>query len=404
MIVQFTVANYKLFHKKATLSLTASTHRTHGMLSIHTSVVPGFKQHLLRSAVVYGANASGKSKLLEALDFMRMFTISSSKDGQNGDRIPVEPFRLIANASIEPSEFEVVFFHKGCRYRYGFEVVETCVESEWLYVKSKTREVEIFYREGESIDIHAQRFTKGKMIVREGLLRNNALLLSVAAQFNDPVCSGVIDWFQQMEIIRDLNSRSFRENTINKIKTNTGKEAFLVYLAKADMGISDLDVLPLEKGKYIRKPSPEVMTVRKTYSDSGKEERTVFSLNDDESEGTKKYIYLLGPIFDVLERGAVLLVDELDAKLHPYLLEFVVSLFHNSKTNPNSAQLIFNTHNTSILHQSLFRPDQVWFTEKNSRGEARLYSLADFRLSEGADYADRYLQGKFGAIPCLTDL
>ena len=402
MIIQFSVCNYKLFREKATLSMVASDFKDHCFLSENVFVPKGEKSPLVRSAVVYGANASGKSKLLEALVFMRQYAISSSKDGQKGDRIAVEPFRL-GDQQEGFSEFEVLFVKNGIRYRYGFEVSSTKVNAEWLYIRSKSREMEIFYREGEHISTHARRFTKGNVVVKEGLLRDNALLLSVAAQFNDAVCREVLDWFQQIEIIRDVRSRQFRQNAIDKIKTNAGKSDFLHFLRKADMGISDMFVVPLEEGKHARE-SAEVMTVRKIYTEQGEEKKAAFSLNKDESEGTKKYFYLLGPVVDALNKGAVLLVDELDAKLHPHLVTMVVNLFHNKESNPNNAQLIFNTHSTHILHKGLFRPDQVWFTEKNHRGEARLYSLAEFKLTQVNDYADRYLQGKFGAIPCLTDL
>lgn len=402
MIIQFSVSNYKLFHDKATLSMVASDYKDHCFLGENVFLPKGEKKPLVRSAVVYGANASGKSKLLEALVFMRQYAISSSKDGQKGDRIAVEPFRLGDNQD-DFSEFEVLFVKNGIRYRYGFEVSSTKVNAEWLYIKPKTREMEIFYREGKHISTHAKRFTKGNVVVKEGLLRDNALLLSVAAQFNDAVCRDVLDWFQQIEVIRDIRSRQFRQNAIDKIKTNAGKTDFLHFLRKADMGISDMFIVPLEEGKQARESS-EVMTVRKIFTEQGEEKKAVFSLNKDESEGTKKYFYLLGPVVDALNKGTVLLVDELDAKLHPHLVTMVVNLFHDKETNPNNAQLIFNTHSTHILHEGLFRPDQVWFTEKNHRGEARLYSLAEFKLTQANDYADRYLQGKFGAIPCLTDL
>ncbi len=402
MIIQFSVRNYKLFYEKATLSMVASDFKDHCFLDENVFTTKGEQKPLVRSAVVYGANASGKSKLMEALVFMRQYAISSSKDGQKGDRIAVEPFRL-GDHQDECSEFEVVFVKNGTRYRYGFEVSSAKVNAEWLYIKPKTREVEIFYREGKHTSTHAKRFTKGNIVVKEGLLRDNALLLSVAAQFNDAVCREVLDWFQQMEIIRDIYSRQFRQNAIDKIKTNAGKEHFLHFLRKADMGISDMFVVPMEGGKQARESS-EVMTVRKIFTEQGEEKKTAFFLNKDESEGTKKYVYLLGPVVDALNKGAILLVDELDAKLHPHLVTMVVNLFHNKETNPNNAQLIFNTHNTHILHEGLFRPDQVWFTEKNQRGEARLYSLAEFKLTQSNDYANRYLQGKFGAIPCLTDL
>ncbi|MCH8545946.1 MAG: ATP-binding protein [Cryomorphaceae bacterium] len=402
MIIQFSVSNYKLFLDKATLNMVASDYKDHCFLRENVFLPEGEKKPLVRSAVVYGANASGKSKLLEALVFMRQYAISSSKDGQKGDRIAVEPFRLGGHHE-GFSEFEVIFVNHGTRYRYGFEVSSEKVNAEWLYMKPKAREIEIFYREGEHISTHAKRFTKGNLVVKEGLLRDNALLLSVAAQFNDAVCREVLDWFQQMEVIRDIRSRLFRENAIDKIKTNVGKSTFLDYLKKADMGISDLFIVPLEEGRRARE-SAEIMTVRKVYNEQGEEKKAVFSLNKDESEGTKKYFYLLGPVVDALHKGSVLLVDELDAKLHPHLVTMVVNLFHNKETNPNNAQLIFNTHSTHILHEGLFRPDQVWFTEKNHRGEARLYSLAEFKLIQANDYADRYLQGKFGAIPCLTDL
>ncbi len=189
MLIQFSVKNYRTFKEKATISLVASNYDKTTRESDNIFEDNIFNLRILKSAVIYGANASGKSKFMEALMFMKHLVITSSKDSQKGDKINIEPFRLSTETEHLPSEFEVVFTFKNEMYRYGFEANNETIISEWLYHRPKTKEVELFYREFQDFETHARNFSKGNTVIKEGLVRDNALLISVAAQFNDAIAT-----------------------------------------------------------------------------------------------------------------------------------------------------------------------------------------------------------------------
>ena len=399
MLIQFSVKNFTTFKEKATISLVASNYDKTTRESDNIFEDTAFNLRILKSAVIYGANASGKSKFMEALMFMKHFVITSSKDSQKGDKINIKPFRLSTETEHLPSEFEVIFTFQNEMYRYGFEVDEETIISEWLYHKPKTKEVELFYREFQDFETHARNFSKGNTVIKEGLVRDNALLVSVAAQFNDAMSINVIDWFKQLKTISGLNKEGYQGFTMSKTESPVLKSKILNLLKAADLGIQDiklqkLDIEQLPKDmpkdlkeriiQSIREENADfisdVITFHKKYDANKKNtnETIQFSLDEDESSGTRKLFALTGPILDVIENGYTLVVDELDAKLHPNLVCKLVALF-NSKELKKNAQLIFNTHDTNLLGSGLFRRDQIWFAEKNKYGEARLYSLSDFK-------------------------
>lgn len=423
MLIQFSVRNFRTFKEKATLSLIASNYdKDREAENILEDA--NFNLRLLKSAVIYGANASGKSKLMEALNFMRRFAISSSRESQKGDEIEVHPFSLNVETENEPSEFEVIFTYNNVMYRYGFEANKEVVVSEWLYYRPKTKEVELFFRDYQNIENHSRNFTKGAIAVREGMVRDNALLLSLAAQLNDEISIQVIEWFRNLKIISGLREEGYKGYTMSKTKDPLHKQKMLELLKAADLGIQDIklemlniDELPKDmpkelRDKLIRDSKEEnaeifsdIITTHKKYNNDRQfVENSFMSMDDDESSGTQKFFALTGPILDVLENGFSLVVDELDSKLHPNLICKLVSLFNSKELNPKDAQLIFNTHDTNLLSSGLFRRDQIWFTEKNKFGEARLYSLADFKTDEvrkSEPFEENYIRGKYGAIPFL---
>jgi len=424
MLIQFSVKNFMTFKEKATLSFIASNYDKETRESDNVLEDKQYNLRILKSSVIYGANASGKSKFIEALMFMRHFTINSSKDSQKGDKIDVEPFRLNIETENEPSEFEVLFTFKDVMYRYGFEVDKNQVISEWLYNKPKTKEVELFYRDFQNFDIHSRSFKKGSIAVKEGLIRDNALLLSLAAQLNDSTAINVIDWFKNLKTLSGLREEGYQGFTMRRTKDPNHKKKILELLKAADLGIQDIklelldiDKLPNEmpkelKDRLIRESKEEnteiisdVLTSHKKYnSEKQYVDDTNFSLDEDESSGTRKFFALTGPILDVIENGYTLVVDELDSKLHPNLVCKIVSLFNSKKLNTKNSQLVFNTHDTNLLSSGLFRRDQIWFTDKNKFGEAKLYSLADFKSEEvrkNEAFEDNYIRGKYGAIPYL---
>ncbi|UBB89955.1 ATP-binding protein [Candidatus Kaistella beijingensis] len=425
MLIQFSVKNFRTFKEKATISLVASNYDKTTRESDNIFEDNIFNLRVLKSAVIYGANASGKSKFMEALMFMKHFVITSSKDSQKGDKINIEPFRLSTETEHLPSEFEVIFTFENEMYRYGFEADNETIISEWLYHRPKTKEVELFYREFQDFETHARNFSKGNTVIKEGLVRDNALLISVAAQFNDAIAINVIDWFKQLKTISGLNEEGYQGFTMSKTESPVHKSKILNLLKAADLGIQDiklqkLDIEQLPKDmpkdlkeriiKTVREENAEfisdVITFHKKYDANKKNtnETVRFSLDEDESSGTRKFFALTGPILDVIENGYTLVVDELDSKLHPNLVCKLVSLFNSKEINKKNAQLIFNTHDTNLLSSGLFRRDQIWFAEKNKYGEARLYSLGDFKsenVRKTEAFEDNYIRGKYGAVPYL---
>lgn len=424
MLLQFSIKNFRTFKDKATLSLIASNYDkdTREDENIYPEEIFGLR--LLKSAVIYGANASGKSKLLDAFAFIRYFVINSSKESQKGEIIDVHPFLLSDETEYEPSEFEIIFLYNKTLYRYGFEATKDKIVSEWLYYKPKTKEVELFYREENNFNTHNRSFTKGGTVVKEGLVRDNALLVSVAAQFNEKTAINVIEWFKRFRTLSGLNESGYQGFTMGKTEDPKHKAKILELLKAADLGIQDiklqkLDIDSLPKGmpkdlrdKIIREVSEEkkefvsdVLTTHKKYNiDKKAIDNVIFSLDNDESSGTSKFFALTGPILDVLENGYTLVVDELDSKLHPNLVCKIASLFNSKELNKKNAQLIFNTHDTNLLSSGLFRRDQIWFTNKDKYGEAKLYSLADFKSDEvrkTEPFEDNYIMGKYGAVPFL---
>ncbi len=422
MLLQFSIKNFRLFKEKATLSLVASNYDKDTREAENIKQDLKFNLRILKSAVIYGANASGKSKFFEALMFMRNFVLTS--DTRKGHKIDVEPFRLNNESEKLPTEFEVVFTHKNILYRYGFEVGNKKVISEWLYYKPKTKEVELFYREGNKFETHERNFPKGKAVINGGLVRENALLVSVSAQFNDSTCISVIDWFEQLNIIIGIDD-AFRSDTIRKIENNEEKLKILEFIQAADLGIQDLqyeevlsdeipeglqDVITVKEfadmfNGIVPKALSDISSIHNLYGNDRRLMGKVrFSVSRDESNGTKKFLYLSGKIIDILENGGILIEDELDSKLHPNLVCKIVALFNSKELNKGNAQLIFNTHDTNLLSSGLFRRDQIWFTNKNKFGEASLYSLADFKSDEvkkNESFEDNYIRGKYGAIPFL---
>ncbi len=402
MLIQFSVRNFRTFKDKATLNLIASNYDKETRELENIIGEPNFNLRVLKSSVIFGANASGKSKFIEAFVFFKRFAITSAKESQKGDRIPVEAFKLNSKTETEPSEFEAIFIFDNVMYRYGFEVDQDMVKAEWLYYKPKTKEVELFYRENQNFEIHPRNFKKGKIAVREGLVRDNALLLSVAAQLNDSISIQVIDWFKTLKTISGLREETYQGYTMGRTKDPKLKLKILELLKAADLGIQDIKLelvdvdrlpkdLPKELKERIINESKEedvewindVLTSHKKYDSNNKHIGNVnFSLEEDESSGTRKFFALTGPILDVIENGDTLIVDELDSKLHPNLVCKIVSIFNSKELNPHNAQLIFNTHDTNLLNSGLFRRDQIWFTEKDKYGEAKLFSLGDFNSGE----------------------
>ncbi len=425
MLIQFRLTNYKSFKDEALLSLVSTKLDGDSHLESNVATVNHVSSGVLKTAVVYGANASGKSKFVDAIRFLKKFVLDSAKDSQSGEPINVDPFRLNTTTSELGSEFEVTLESNGSIFRYGFEVNSTRVLSEWLYRRHHVKEIELFYREGEEFEVHSG-FKGARLLVDNKLVRNNSLFISVAAQFNVEIAKEVLHLIQKIKVISGLREDGYHGYTIGQIRDSKYKSKILDLIHAADLGIRDIspvvmqmEQLPVDVSNNLKElikkhqldEKMDFLTdvntshhVRNEFGDvTGQVE---FSLENDESSGTRKFFALMGPVLDSLENGYVLVIDEMDSKLHPNLSQKIVEMFQSTELNPHNAQLIFNTHNTNLLSSELFRRDQIWFTEKNREGASVLYSLAEFKsdvVRKGEAFESNYLKGKYGGVPFLNE-
>jgi AAA15 family ATPase/GTPase len=423
MLIQFTVGNFRTFKEKATLSLVASNYDKETRVDENIILNKKFKLRILKSAVIYGANASGKSKFIEAMSFMQWMALNSFRKIQVGEKIDVHPFALDANYENAPSYFEIIFLQDNALYRYGFEVNKEAFVAEWLYVRETRKEILIFERKGQEHTFHPTYFKIGKSLLTQELFRDNALLLSSAAQSNNSRIASIISWFKKLQIISELREEGFEGYTIKMLSDSIQKHKILNLLKAADLSIVDITARPPTINKYIaRLPQephetinealeeynagmlPQIRAFHKKFDENGISMGLIdLSMEEDESSGTQKFFKLAGPLFDALENANILVVDELDSKLHPNLVCKILDLFNSKASNPNNAQLVFNTQSTNLLDSGIFRRDQVWFTEKDRYGAATMFSLADINVRKTENYGKNYVEGRYGAVPYLGD-
>lgn len=430
MLIQFDVGNYKSFKDVVTFSMVAAQIKAKDKRLDENNV---FKVNdelsLLKSTAIYGANASGKSNFISAARFMKQFVLGSSKDTQADEAIPVEPFRLNTDTACQPSFFEMVFIIDSRRYRYGFEVTPEKVVAEWLYHVPTIREAKLFERRDGKIEVPVA-FKEGKDLIDK--TRDNALFLSVAAQFNGVISKKILQWFKHLGIISGLADMGLRVYTVETFDNNKYRDEILRLVKKLDVGVEDIQLrksplaLPLAdkvpdefKGliksliglnEELKKISPgseqtDILTIHQKFNADGQIAGVeLFDINDNESEGTNKIFSMAGPLVDTLKNGKVLLVDKLDARLHPLVTRAIINLFNSNETNPQNAQLIFATHDTNLLSKDLFRRDQIWFAEKDRFSATHLYSLVEYKVRNDASFESDYIQGRYGAIPFIGNL
>jgi len=418
MLLQFTLGNFYSIKDPVTLNMSAVKPIKEFEES---NVFKADRYRLLTSAVIYGANASGKSYFLKGMDFLKWFIINSSKETQRDERINIERFRLSPSTKKKPSFFEISILIDNTKYRYGFEADRNNVRGEWLFCSKKIKEYPLFIRDMEGIEVFAD-FPEGKGL--EERTRNNALFLSVAAQFNGLIAGNIIDWFHNFQIISGLEDIRYQNFTVEKLKDPGFKDILIKLLNAADLSIKDIQVKEVDL-KEITIPKNAPVELRNlissgkgayminTYHEVLNEKGEVigtesFDFESFQSEGTKKYFRLAGPIIDTLQNGRILVIDELDARLHPIMTKWIVKFFNSAETNPHNAQLVFATHDTNLLSACNFRRDQIWFTEKTNQNATALYSLAEYKLPKGkvrkdASIEKDYMKGKYGAIPFIGD-
>lgn len=419
MLVQFRVENHRSLRDEQTLSMVASSLGAPGDPRLHAA--EGLGEALLPAVALYGANASGKTNVLHALGFMAEAVRGSHRLWEPGSGTPREPFALSERAG-DPSLFEVELLVGGVRHRYGFVLGAEGVEEEWLYAWPRGRKQVWFEREGTSFNFGDN--LKGENETIKKVTRANSLFLSAAAQNNHAQLSPIFEWFQsaRFELRRPQATtldprhtaaleRMFadsRQGSLFELDETRlrHRESVVRLLRAADVGILDINLLSREQGPHRRRLGGGAR-FDLFFLHASSDERGAWLPLEVESAGTVTLLGLAVYIVDVLHRGSLLCVDELEASLHPALALELLRLFQDREHNPGGAQLLFTTHDTNLLGNVLGEPplrrDQIWFTEKDDAGATHLYPLTDFHPRRQENLERGYLQGRYGAIPYLGD-
>ena len=449
MLVQFTVQNFLSFKEEVTFSMVGVNADQQHLDHLSQDAV-GKGKFVLPIAAIYGANAAGKSNLIKAIDFAKDLILEGTRFGKS---IPVKPFKLSANFE-KPTKFEFIFLHKDILYSYGFTLDTTQIFEEWLYVTPpKKQESRYFDRETSKAhetkvkygSVLAGRSKKNKQFldfIAQGT-RFNQLLLTEAVNHNVTELEPILEWFDRCLIVISAESRyqALEPQILVDAKFTEFLSSFLQY---SDTGISGIEAreIPLDFDKHFPSMPDEVkadiiqkvqeadedtiaifgnsqgqryllsrnqqkqltLIQLKTQHQTETGKFTDFSI-EEESDGTQRIMNLVPALFVLKEEAEqVIILDELDCRLHPLLSRQFVQIALGCRDRTKKNQLIFTTHDTNLLDLELLRRDEIWFVEKNKSGESHLYSLAEFNIRPDLKVEKGYLNGRFGGIPFLGDI
>jgi len=425
MLVEFRTRNFRCFRDDQVLSLVANSDTT---LDENCTRIANLR--LLKAVGIYGANASGKSNLIKAIDVMRKLVLDSA-NFKPGRKLPRKAFLLNGKSQKKPSFFEATFFHNGIRFQYGFTITSTRIQDEWLTAYPKgigqAWYVRAFNQKTGDYDWKYSSFLKGERAKLAKKTRENALFLSVGAQWNNEQLTAVYEWFRDKlrvappkEEFRPVTAEMLFDMRKEKDDWVKLYDYVMEVLRKADLGIRAVDVkerrvnremikfpefLPSEiQEKLLERLERErFLKVEMVHRNVDTDVHVHFPL-EEESDGTQRFFQLLGPWLETVRGGYTVFVDELEVSLHPLLTRELVKFIQDPENNKTGAQLVFTTHDTTLLDPALFRRDQIWFTEKDMSGGAILYSMSDYkerRARKGEAMQKGYLSGRYGAIPIL---
>ena len=404
MLLRFRFSNFRSFRAEQELSLIA------GPFTDLPDVVrrpAGLKEGVLPGAAIYGANASGKTNVIQAIRFMASAVSLSHREWSPDGPIPRDPFMEDEESRRKPSEIEADFLLAGVRHRYGFRVDSEAVLEEWLYVYPKGKKQTWFHRKRGNPIVFSNKMP-GENRTIENLTRHNSLFLSAAAQNAHEALLPIFTWLCGLLFVIGRRSKyhQYTARLCSKLDYKTEIERLV---SVADLGIAEMSVEEI-KVKFTDKTFDKIASILKLPNEPDPVIRLLHRLGnttvpfnmDQESDGTLAYLALLGPAVDAIKKGTPLLIDELDASLHPLLAIQLLRLFNTPASNPKGAQLIFNTHDTNLLSSGVLRRDQIWFTEKGNDATSHLYPLSDFKPRRQENLQNGYLQGRYGAIPFIN--
>lgn len=412
MLIMFRVKNFQSFHQEAILDMRATGYKEH---PTHCAMAGELK--VLKTLALYGANASGKSTLVEAMRQFESFVLghlfASPQEDEENEKARqanrLTPFAF-SSAEGESTEMEIVFYSLGHLYQYGFEYDQQTrdIAAEWLLYDQKT----VYEISGDRMETGVPYRQELRVLPRK---RRDRLYLSVLDYFSHGELSHLVgqikDYFTEQLFPNPRNQFQMMTVSFNRGAGICGRlladEAFrrrvVDCVRKIDVGIQDLTVDYVLQGTDQEQRVPVVKAVHQVFDDQGRPAGLKEMPLVSESDGTLRFLTLIQSILTVLEKGGVCVIDEMSLSLHPLLTRFIVEIFQ-SPDNALGAQLIFTTHDTSLLSKELFRRDELGFIEKNERGESRLFTLADLKIRSDATYAKDYFNGRYGAIPIFADL
>ncbi len=417
MLIEFRVENHRSLRDEQVLTMEAG--RVGDDADPRPRHISGHSERLLTVAGLYGANASGKSNVLAALAFMRGAVVGSHRIWSPDGGVPRDPFAW-GPKKVEPSLFEATLLLGEVRFQYGFRASDECFLEEWCHAWPRGKKQVWFERDNNTYKFGENLRGENRLIA--DVTRPNALFLSAAAQHNHPQLQPIYSWFGAIRVVNLLVARRpFRRYLPTEfvLAQMLGEEAsdahqqtlfpseessepllerFRTLLQVADIGIVDMRA---EKGEADNAARPSIYLKHKTEFDNA------WLPLREESQGTRTLFNIALPMLQAIQDGGILLVDELERSLHPSLARQIIHQFNDPAANPKNAQIIFTTHDTNLLGTTLgeaaLRRDQVWLTEKDGAGATVLYPLTDYKPRKAENLERGYLQGRYGAIPFLSD-
>ena len=403
MLIRFSFKNFKSFKNENCLDMEATSLKEH-----EYNVTKIDNDEYLKVSAIYGANASGKTNVLQAFDYMKKRILVSDDSKKNSPIDEENVYSFMINN--DPIALEVEILAKNNKiYKYGFEVLKDTIISEWLFEKRVNKFYSIFERENNNVSMKPNKISD---LVN---IDERTLFLNIYSKIdrNNEDFSNVYDWFVNSTYL-DLGNPNFERFINNRVSLKilsdeNYKKELLKFIKTFDSGIEGIKTTP-DSIEAVKSNNGiiDIEVIHK--GEKGEVKALPFYL---ESNGTRKMFHLFDFFMDALKNGMVLFVDELDAKLHPLLTRYIINLFHNSDTNKGNGQLIYSTHDTVNLNKETFRRDEIWFVEKDKNGVSELYSLSDYiiedengnakKVRNDATYNKDYLTGRYGAIPVLEE-
>lgn len=426
MLIEFRFKNYRSFRDEAVLSMEAI-----GLGSFKNSLIQCNNMKLLPGVAIYGKNGGGKSNVIRAFWLGVQFIRNAQRMQHEKSTVPVVPFALNDYSVNEPTEFEFDYIIDGVKYWYSFAATKEKIVKESLYHAPKGQKAQVFVRNGQDFSFTEDK-AKRKLISET--VAENQLFFSVACTMNDAVCVNAMRWFRE-DIFFSRDYTDIPRQLLEYYDDSNMLKAISDYAKTADFGIEEMqfEVENKEIRNDIEFPDDisegmrvaltsfihalsetsnnsesklkmsQVKAKSKHKGINAEGESELYSLElEDESDGTRKLMSIAPAIEAVLNKGGILLVDELERELHPMLVNYIVAKFQSKKSNPNSAQIIFTTHNTELMNLEIMRKDQIYFADKSrTDGSSELYSVTDFSTKTADNIRKGYLVGKYGATPNL---